>query len=188
MRSLQIIRTLLVSAAMVALSGCLVSENPVLDARTGRATPIAAGAYEMCPVGEKAKAGDCERFFITIDKTKLYRLENEGDEEPAEMRLRRVGRNGYAVQLIGENDDGYSYYYGRKDDDSFFMTLMMCSDLPEALREKLIANGGFTLDGESRDICGVKTIAALAAAAKAYHNGDAEEDEKGFQLRFAPVE
>ena len=53
MRSLRYNIKFVILTGALALAGCLVSEEPVLDAANGRARPLGQGAYVMCPVGER---------------------------------------------------------------------------------------------------------------------------------------
>ena len=183
MRSLSILKSVTLIAACAALSGCLVSEDPVLDAKTGRAKPIKAGAYVMCPLGEESDEDDCENFIVEVDADGLYRFLKE-DEDPAEMRFRRVGRRGYAVQ--SHENDGYMYYYGAGTSKRFQMTMMLCADLTEKVRMRLIENGDLESEGDDFDTCVVNTVRGLTDAARAYHRGDVTSDEE-IKLEFTPA-
>ncbi len=183
MRSLAMFRASLMTAAAACLSGCLVSEEPVLDASTGRATPLPSGAYVMCQADDGED--DCALFEITHDASGLYRF-TPADEPSAEMRFLRIGRKGYAVQ--SKEDDGYAYYYGRGDVREFRLTMMMCPDLPGRLRTRLIERGDLgTAEGDA-DVCTVKTRRGLTDAARAYHRGDAlSEDGEELAIVFTPA-
>jgi len=183
MRSLAMLRAGFTAAAAALLAGCLVSEEPVLDASNGRATPLPQGAYVMCEVGEDED--DCAPFEITHDASGLYRFAPV-DEAPAEMRFRRIGRKGYAVQ--SEEDEGYAYYYGRGDAREFRLTMMMCSDLPDGLRARLIDRGDLEPEEGDADVCAVKTRRGLTDAARAYHRGDAiSDDGEELAIVFTPA-
>lgn len=183
MRSLAMLRAGIAAAVAASLAGCLVSEDPVLDASSGRATPLPSGDYVMCQ--DDGSEDDCAPFDITHDATGLYILTPE-DEPPAEMRFRRIGRKGYAVQ--SKEDDGYTYYYGRGDAREFRLTMMMCSDLPEVLRTRLIDRGDLQPEEDDADICTVKTRRGLTDAARAYHRGDAlSDDGEELAIVFTPA-
>lgn len=183
MRSLQLMKAVIAIAAGAALGGCLVSEEPVLDASTGRAAPLDPGAYVMCPIGDEE--GDCEQFMIAQDDSGLYRFDKD-DEDPAYMRFRRIGRGGYAVQSLEDDDDAYIYYYGAGDTQRFRLTMMMCADLPDATREQLIENGDLESDDDDFETCTVKTLKGLTQAAKAYHRGRAIGEEF-IVMEFTPA-
>ncbi len=172
MRSLQHKTKLLSLMGTLVLSGCLVSEDPVLDANNGRATPLGPGAYVMCPVGEEAD--DCQLMEVSFDASRLYTFASE-DEDPTEMRFRRVGHRGYAVQ--SREDDSYVYYYGSGGRHQFQLTMMMCADLPEALRLQLIERGDLETENDDFETCMVKTRKGLTASASAYHRGKVESEE-----------
>lgn len=185
MRSRFRLKPLSICAAAAALGGCLVSEEPVLDASTGNATPIAPGDYIMCPLAEDEGEADCERFSVNYDGAGLYRfVDPDGEEEPVEMRFRRVARGGYAVQS-GE-DDGYMYYYGRKDADRFRLMLMMCDHLQDGLRWRLAKSDDLTPEDEDFTTCAVNTLKGLVDPAKAYHRGDVVGDDR-LEIEFAPA-
>ncbi len=174
------------ASAGFALAGCLVSEEPMLDAANGDATPLDAGDYVMCPLSEDADDGDCERFSVTVDDTGRYRFQNGDDEEDAAyMRFRRVARRGYAVQA--EEDDGYMYYYGRAENERFILAMMMCSSLSERTRDRLIERGDLVAADDEYQTCEVKTPAGLKAAALDYHRGrvSADDDEIALALTRA---
>lgn len=185
MRSLSAARKIAAIACVLALSGCLVSEDPLLDASNGNATPIDSGAYVMCPVGDEDDGADCEHFSITHDETGLYRLDKDG-EEPTDMRVRRVGRRGFAVQLLEDDDDAYLYYYGAGNSQRFRLTMMLCADLPEELRAQLIEDGDLESDDDDFETCTVKTLKGVTTAAKAYHRGEVQSDEE-IALEFTPA-
>lgn len=176
MRSLTFIRFSFALAAMLTLGGCLVSDLPVLDARTGKARPLNNGDYLACPLkdGEIEAGDECDRLTARKMKDGAYSFINrEEDDDPAYLRFRRVGRGGYAVQS-SESDD-FVYYYGAKRDGGLLLVLMNCPDLPAAVREGLIANGDLEPDDENFSVCKVKTLRGLTEAAKAYHRGDVAE-------------
>lgn len=185
MRSLFRPKALFASAAAAALGGCLVSEEPVLDAASGNATPIAPGDYVMCPLAEEEDEGDCERFSVDHDDTGLYSFTDpEGEEDPAEMRFRRVARGGYAVQ--SDEGDGYMFYYGKGDSERFRLTLMMCDQLSVELRSGLIKRKDLTPDGDDFVTCTVNTLKGLVEPAKAYHRGDVGVGER-LEIEFTPA-
>jgi len=176
MRSLTFIRFSFAIAAMLMLGGCLVSDLPVLDARTGKARPLSNGDYLACPLkdGEIERGDECDRLTARKMKDGAYSFINrEEDDDPAYLRFRRVGRGGYAVQS-SESDD-FVYYYGAKRNGGLLLVMMNCPDLPAALREGLIANGDLEPDDEKFSVCKVKTLRGLTEAAKAYHRGDVAE-------------
>jgi len=185
MRSLLAVKIITVVVGGLALSGCLVSEDPVLDASNGNATPVKPGAYVMCSVGEGDDGADCDQFSITHDDTGLYRFDKEG-EEPTDMRLRRIGRRGFAVQLLEDSDDAYLYYYGAGNSRRFRLTMMLCADLPEEMRAQLIEDGDLESDDEDFETCTVNTLKGVTASAKAYHRGEVQSDEE-IALEFTPA-
>lgn len=185
MRSVVRLRLLFVCAGAAALGGCLVSEEPMLDASNGNATPIAPGDYVMCPLGEEADEADCNIFAVAYDDTGLYSFTDpEGEEDTGVMRFRQVGRGGYAVQ--SDEDDSYMYYYGSGDSERFLLTLMMCDQLPEDLRSRLIEDGDLSADDDEFVTCTVNTLKGLTDPAKAYHRGDIGDGDR-LDMEFTPA-
>ncbi len=160
-------------AVCVLLTGCLVSEEPVLDASNGRARPLGDGPHLMCPVNDETD--ECQSMTVERDSTGLYSLIVEG-EAPIKIRFRRIGRHGYAAQ--SQEDDGYAYYYGAGDRRLFRLTMMMCPDLPATLRTRLIERGDLETQDANFETCIVKSRNGLTAAAKFYHRGDVESEEE----------
>jgi len=186
MPSLLDVRLCVVIVGIFALTGCLVSQYPVLTASNGSATPIDPGAYVMCPIGEDSDDEDCAAFIIEHDESGLYSFIKE-DEEPIHMRLRRIGHRGFAVQL--NEDDGYMYYYGAGNSARFRLIMMMCSDLPEKMRATLIAHGDLEAEDDDFESCAVKSLKGLTSSAWAYHRGKVvSEDNVALELTPASVE
>lgn len=183
MRSLPILKMLMISGLALALGGCLVSEEPILDADNGQASPIKPGDYVVCPVSDEADKTDCDRFSVSHDGDGLYQFDKDGDD-PAQMRFRRVGRRGFAVQSL--EDDHYVYYYGAGDSQRFRLTMMMCANLPENLRARLLAGGDLESQDDDFETCTVKSLKGLKKAAKAYHRGKASGEDE-IALEFTPL-
>lgn len=178
MRPLRSIATVLFA---LTLTGCLVSETPVLDAKTGKARPLDGGAHVICGIDENDELKDCEPFLITAGDDGAYLFSKEG-ESPFSMRFRRIARKAYAAQSA--EDDGYMYYYASGDRRKLLMRLMNCPDLSENLRTKLIERDYLGAEDNDYSICTVKTVRGLVDAAKAYHRGSAAGEE---ELRFAII-
>ena len=186
MRSLAFAKLLTIGALAVLASGCLVSETPILDQKNGRAKPLKAGDYMVCPLGDDAGEDDCESMKVSHDKAGLYTF-LKADEKPAFFRFRRVARNGYAVQSA-EGDDGYQYYYGRKHQGGRFdLTMMLCADLPEGLRASLIASSDLASEDDNFETCIVNSWKGLRMPARAYHRGEIASEES-ITLRLTPAE
>ena len=172
--------------AAFLLAGCLVSEDPVLDAKSGEATPLAAGDYAMCPLSDEADDADCESVSISVDNAGLYTFTNANEpDEPAYLRMRRIARRGYAVQI--NEDDGYMYYYGRGDKKRFTLTMMMCASLSKKMRDRLLERGDLEADGDDKETCVVNTVRGLTAAARDYHFGRASGPNEDVVLEMKPA-
>ena len=173
MRSLKLFRSILTVAAAFMLVGCLVSETPVLDQRTGKARVFSDGEYLACPLenGEIKSGADCDRLNVQRENDGAYRFVDMGaDDNPAILRFRRIGRGGYAVQ--SSESDGQVYFYGDARGNDFLLVMMNCPDLPAALRDKLIMKGDLDVEDGDFTVCEVKTVKGLVEAAKAYHRDD----------------
>lgn len=189
MRSLAIKKALTVLFGTAALCGCLVSEEPILDEKSGRAAPLDPGNYSVCPIDEDAGEDDCESYSLTITEDGLHLFaqpdaEEDSEDDKAQMRMRRIGRDGYAVQSL--EDDSYLYYYGSGNSSEFRLEMMLCADLPEELRSRLIERGDLEAEDEDFEACVVKTRRGLVDAAKAYHRGRIVSEER-IALLFTPA-
>ena len=183
MRSLPIMKAAFAALAASLLAGCLVSDEPVLDASNGSASPLAEGAYRACE--DNDEAGDCTNFAVTRRADGAYALKAQDEEEPAVLRFRRIAAKAYAVQSA--EDDGYAYYYGAGDSGAFALTMMSCKDLPEKLRARLLEKGDLATDDSDFEVCTVNTLKGLVEAAKAYHRGKTTGDDDALiALKPAP--
>ncbi len=158
----------------LGLSGCLVSDDPILDAKNGKAAPLIDGRYDVCTGGEDSGSEDCNVFTVSRDSNGAYSFIMEG-EDPAVMRFRRIARKSYAVQ--SKEDDSYAYYFGAGDSRRFLLTMMNCADLPPVLRARLIEQNDLSTEHDDFEICTVNTLKGLVDAARAYHRGEVTGDD-----------
>lgn len=156
-----------VALLLASAGGCLVSDEPILDQKSGSAAPLAEGEYIACPVKEP---DDCARFSVVRGAdgvTAFTEIGEDADSDaPAQFRFRRVARKAYAAQ--SDEGDGYAYYFGKGDSSTFTLVMMNCKSLPAALRASLIRRGDLETESDAFEVCTVKTRAGLVAAAKAY--------------------
>ena len=183
-------RSLMIKAGFfsvaLALAGCLVSEEPILDAKTGKAKPLGVGPHLICPLGEDADDSDCERFTIAVDETGLYQFTDaEDDDDDAKMRFRPIARDGYAVQSYEE--DGAMYYYGRGDRNEFRLTMMNCPSLSAKTRDQLLDRGDLAADEGDYSICQVKSLKGLTVAAREYHRRRTNDGDEEIVLEITPA-
>lgn len=171
-------------ATLLALGGCLVSEEPVLNEKNGRAKPLRGGDYVMCPISDDADESDCEPLTVTRDKSGLY-LFVEDVDEPTQVRFRKIARRAYAAQLM-EDSGEYIYYYAKRKGDVLRLTMMLCEQLAPELRDRLIDSGDLSSEDDDFETCIVESVKGLLDAARAYHRGLITEGEE-FTLEFTPV-
>lgn len=159
--------------AAAALGGCLISETPLLDARNGRATPIAPGLYQACEYDKDGGEPDCKPMEVSYNDKALYTftLKEEGaDADDVTLaRFRRIASGAWLSQLHGGEDDDEDYFYfiAETVGDDFVMAMVVCEDIPEATRKKYVARAEMEVDDEG-SICTAKTLRAVTAATKAY--------------------
>ena len=175
MRSRKILKTCLAVIAAGLLAGCLVSEQPLLDAKSGKAKPLADGAYTSCNLDEDGAKVDCSNFMLTRRSDGAYNFDLE-DEERSILRFRRVARGSYVAQ--SEDDDVYMYFYSFGDGKQLSLVLMNCPDLPDSLRSSLIDGGDLSAEDDGFSVCKVNTMKGLVDAAKAYHRGEVEYENE----------
>lgn len=121
---------------------------------------------------------------ITIDETRQYRLVPEG-EEPSLVRFRRIGRGARLAQFQGENEEGYFYFLARKEGTLLSLTMLVCEDLPEIVRNTLVERGDLEIE-EGGAICVPKNLRAVVTAARAYRDDDTIP--RSMELRISPAE
>lgn len=155
--------------AFLALAGCLVSEAPLFDATNASAAPLVAGEYEACSGSTDDEEVDCNPMAISVTEDGLYSFAVEDDRLLA--RFLPIDEDDYAVQIDDGDGDDYQYYWGRKTDDSVTLVMIWCDDLPRALVDKLVADGGIETD-ESYQTCTARSASAIVVAAKAYIAGE----------------
>jgi hypothetical protein len=150
------------------LSACLISETPLLDATTGKATPFAAGDYTACQVDADQTEPDCKGTAITYDDTGRYSFIVEGEDEPTFVRFRKAGQAGWLAQLGGgdDDDDGFFYFAARELSDGFTLAMIVCEDIPKSIRKKYVARGEMEVD-DSASVCTASSLGAVTASAKA---------------------
>jgi hypothetical protein len=156
---------LLGPVAALALAGCLISEEPLLDTRNGRAAPLDSGMYDACEYDSGEP--ECRKMDVRLGKAGLYEFRTEEDDDLTYVRFRRIGRGVWLAQLIGEGDEDYFYFLSETTGDDFAMAMIVCGDIPEAVRAKYSARGEMKVDDDA-SVCEVKTLRAATASALAY--------------------
>ncbi|MFQ5561948.1 MAG: hypothetical protein ACE5FO_00100 [Parvularculaceae bacterium] len=162
-------------AAAFVLTGCLVSETPLLDASNGRARPIDPGDYQSCSYSDGELDGECSNLRVSMDDTRLYRMVDD-DKEVLLVRFRKFARSAYLAQTIGEDelddDEGYMYFLARPENGGLGMTMLLCPDLPENLKSDLVESGEMEIESDG-EVCVARTLNAALAGAKAYNRESA---------------
>lgn len=169
-------------AAGLALGGCLISEAQLLDAKNGRARPLDPGLYEACEHDGEGGEPDCKEIDISRNGAALYGLRADGEDETTFARFRRIARGAFLAQLNGAEDEDYFYFLGEAAGEAFVMAMIVCEDIPEAVREKYSARGEMEID-EDASTCVAKTLGAATAAAKAYRAATTPESRSRIVYR-----
>lgn len=183
MRPRKNIDRLFAIAAGLALGGCLISEAPLLDAKNGRARPLDPGLYEACEHDGEGGEPECKEIDISRDGAALYALSAEDEDETTLARFRRIARGAFLAQLNeAEDDDEYFYFIGETAGEDFVMAMIVCEDIPEAVRAKYSARGEMEVD-EDASTCVVNTLGAATAAAKAYRAATTPESRSRIVYR-----
>ncbi|WP_411819078.1 hypothetical protein ABFZ85_08660 [Hyphococcus formosus] len=167
------VRFVVAAFAAITLSGCLVSEEPILTEKNGKARPLKAGGYQSCAIADDGSLEDCEPLTVTTTDDRGYMVASD-EQEPTALRFRRVKRKSYVAQM--QESDGYAYYYAAGDRNRLTLTMMECPDLPEDLRSTLIENGDLASDDADYEFCTVLTIKGLTEAGRAYATGKVAND------------
>ena len=151
----------------VVLTGCIVSEEPLLDKRSGRSKPVKSGDYTSCPIRDGEVDGDCTQMKVIFGRDRQYRLEPK-DEEPNFVRFRRMGRGDYLAQVTGGEPDGYIYFLATRISDGMEWRLLDCGEIPEELRAKMIARA--ELEEQEYGVCVVKKLRVAMKIARAFRD------------------
>lgn len=166
-----LVRSLIVAAGF-ALSGCLISDAPLLDDAT--ATPIPSGSYDACDNANE-DAPSCSPMTVEINDG-AYIL--TVDDDVISAHFADLGDGQYAAQLIDAGgDQEYMYYWASLEGGALSLSLIWCADLPTALVDGLVASGDLEADAD-RSTCKAKTQAAVIAAARSYASGETKSDAR----------
>jgi hypothetical protein len=168
-------------AALLAASGCLVSETPLFDAGNARSKPLKAGRYSVCSYSSDAPDdSECNPADVSVDRSGLYKLTVEDDV--VEARFRKVARGAWAAQFAEDGEESH-YYFGARKDGVFTLTMMWCENLPEELRNDLVDRGDLVVENDNK-VCNISDARAVVAAARAYARGDVAGDS--IYMTFLP--
>lgn len=161
------------ASASLLISGCLVSETAYFDAENAAARPLAAGEYVACSGSTDDEDVECNPMAISVTEDGLYSFAVEDDR--LLVRFHALDEDDYAVQFDDSDEDGeaeqYQYYWGRKTGDTMRLVMMWCENLPRALVDKLVEDGGLTTD-EDYTTCTAQSASAVIVAAKSYAAGE----------------
>lgn len=172
------------AAASLALSACLISEEPLLDQRTGRATPFEPGSYRACEI-EKDHEPDCRTAAISRDETRLYRFAVGGEDDVTFMRFRRLAKSAWLAQIYGEDDEDYFYFLAEREGEDIALTMVVCEGVAENVRERYVARGEMEVD-DNATTCTAKSLSAVMASAQAFRDaGKPGADGKMVYTRLA---
>ncbi len=160
----------------LSLAGCLVSEVAFFDASNASAMPLAAGAYQACSGSTDNDEVECNPMAVSVTEDGLYSFAVDGDR--LLVRFLALDEDDYAAQFDdgdGQGDDeNYQYYWGQATDQGFRLVMIWCSDLPRALVDKLVEDGGLRTD-EDYQTCTAQSSSAIVVAAKAYAAGEVHD-------------
>lgn len=155
---MKFVKMIAAAAAALALSGCLVSERPLLSAANAKATPLAPGRYEAC--GEDK---DCKMMNVTRESA-LYTLDPDGDEHASMARFRPLGR-GYLAQMWEDGDSAFYYFYAEKTKGGARLTMVTCPEISDGARKRLVKSKDLEISTDG-STCTAKTLKGAARAAR----------------------
>lgn len=155
-----IVRAGVAVAAAAALSGCLVSETPLLDDANAKATPLAAGTYEAC--GEDK---DCKTMKVTLEGV-VYGFE-PADDKASLGRFRSLGGGAYLAQMWEEGDGSYFYFYARPTKSGAKLAMIGCDEIPASTRAGLVKSGDLKVSGDDTT-CTALTLKGAEKAARGW--------------------
>lgn len=131
------------------LAGCLVSETPLLDARTAGAAPLAAGPYRACSAGEDAANEPCSALSVErLGAATIFVMQEDDGPDRTEALFRPLSGGGYLIQMKSEGDDGYLFFYGESSKGAFAFSLIDCQSIPVADKNRLVERGRLGVSGD----------------------------------------
>jgi hypothetical protein len=159
------------------LAGCLTSNEPLFTQTNARATPLAAGIYEVCQIEKSGPPSECNEVAVAIDGAGLYTFQvDEPGEGPTYGRFKAgAGRGAWAAQLWSPSDGSPFYFLAWEEGDDFAMSLIECDALPAGWKNRYAAKGMLEVSGTA---CTVSSAKAVISAAIEYRktnpavNGD----------------
>ncbi|NWG92285.1 MAG: hypothetical protein HXY21_07215, partial [Parvularculaceae bacterium] len=128
--------------------------------------------YVACSGSTDSDEVECNPMSVSVTEDGLYSFAVEDDR--LLVRFHMLDEDDFAVQFddSDENDDErYQYYWGRKTGDSLRLVMIWCNDLPRALVDKLVEDGGLSTD-EDYQTCTAQSASAIVVAAKSYAAGE----------------
>lgn len=178
--------------AALMLAGCLISKEPLLDARNGRAMPLDPGIYDACQFDDQSGEPDCRNMDVRRAKGGIYEFRSEDENADADeliyARFRRIAHGVWLAQLIGQDDEDYFYFLAETVGDGFAMAMIVCGDIPEAVRAKYSARGEMKVDHDA-STCEVNTLRAATASALAYREAtDPEKRDRTVYRKLAEAQ
>ena len=155
-----VLKFVTVLAATACLSGCLVSEQPLLNDANAKATPLAPGRYQAC--GED---NDCKPLNVSRDGA-LFSFEPQG-EDASLGRFRSLGRGSFLAQMWEEGDGSFFYFYAVKIKTGVKMSMVGCGDIGEKTRASLVKSGDLSVSDDGAT-CTAKTLKGAERATRDY--------------------
>lgn len=153
-------RAMFAAAATLALTGCLVSDRPLLNDANAKAAPFEPGRYEVC-----AEDNDCKTLKISRDGA-LFSFEPEG-EDATLGRFRPLGRDSFLAQMWEEGDGSYFYFYVVKTRVGAKLSMVACEDVSEKIRARLVRSGDLEVSSDT-STCTARTMKGAERAARDY--------------------
>ena len=157
---MRIVRLAAACVAALALSGCLVSEEPLLSDANAGAAPIAPGRYQAC-----GESDDCKALRVSVEGG-VYTFEPEA-EDASLGRFRPLGRDAYLAQMWEDGDHSYFYFYAVKTKTGAKLSMVSCADVSAATRARLTKSGDLAVSGDGTT-CTAKTLKGAERAARDY--------------------
>lgn len=166
-------KPLAILAATLALAGCLVSDDPLFDAASGAAAPLAPGRYQACAEPAEDEP-DCQRIAVSLRDDGAYEF-LAPDEDLIVARFHPMGGPDYVVQFADDDGEGYRYFWAHAKAETMKLVMIWCEELPAALRETMKRDGLIAQEEASSTCKALRPEAAVMAAA-AYRDGAATPD------------
>ncbi|MEL6369743.1 MAG: hypothetical protein AAFY84_08385 [Pseudomonadota bacterium] len=148
------------AVAAIVLTGCFVSEQPILTEKNARALAFKAGPLLVCPYVKGELDGDCKPGLATNTPNRAMLLAIEKDQTYA-LRFQSIRRNMWIGQMSPLNqEEGHIYLLARKSRTYLSLGVLACNETDPDLVARLVSEGSLK-KADNEYVCKIESEGAL---------------------------